>query len=346
MNNGTSVPARDVVSKPRRERTLSGTMPFRVTMICAGLAVVAILLWQGITAHGNPDPLIAKASPTVAVLDIAVLVFREGLECVLVLAAITASLGGSQKAHRRPIAMGAALGMVATLATWFIARGILQDLSRNISALALQAGTGLLAVLVLLVVMNWFFHKIYWGGWVSMHNRRKKLLLSSQTPSATVQPRIIRGLALLGLASVYREGFEVVLFLQSYTLRLGNLVVLKGATLGLVLTAAVAVMTFVAHQKLPYRRMLVLTGVLLGLVLLVMVGEQAQEMQLAGWISTTPIPWLKPFLPDWAGVWFSLFPTWETLSGQCAAMALVLGSYFYPHLRFGIALNHTPPSRT
>lgn len=36
-----------------------------------------------------------------------------------------------------------------------------------------------------------------------------------------------------------------------------------------------------SHRHLPYRRMLVATGVLLGVVLLVMVGEEAQEMQRA-----------------------------------------------------------------
>lgn len=54
-------------------------------------------------------------------------------------------------------------------------------------------------------------------------------------------------------------------------------------------TAIVAVLTFVAHRRLPYKRMLALTGVLLGVVLLVMVGEQAQEMQLARWLPTTPV---------------------------------------------------------
>jgi len=44
------------------------------------------------------------------------------------------------------------------------------------------------------------------------------------------------GLVLLGFTSLYREGFEVVLFLQSYHLRLGGAVVLKGALLGIVLT--------------------------------------------------------------------------------------------------------------
>jgi high-affinity iron transporter len=83
--------------------------------------------------------------------------------------------------------------------------------------------------------------------------------------------------------------------------------------------------------------MLILTGVMLGVVLLVMVGEQAQEMQLAGWIPNTPIPALTPVIPAWAGLWFSVFPNLETLAAQLLAAMLVIGSYFAPRLlkRFG-----------
>ena len=88
-------------------------------------------------------------------------------------------------------------------------------------------------------------------------------------------------------------------------------------------------LTFVAHRRLPYRRMLVFTGVMLGLVMLVMVGEQAQEMQLAHWLPTTPIASLSRFIPDWMGLWFAVFPTAETLAAQALAAALVvLGSYY------------------
>src|SRR5260370_9883766 len=87
--------------------------------------------------------------------------------------------------------------------------------------------------------------------------------------------------------------------------------VLCGAVLGLIFSALVGILTFVAHRRLPCRKMLVLTGGMLGVVLLVMVGEQAQEMQLAHWISTTKIDWLIG-IPDWAGCWFSLYPTVET----------------------------------
>jgi high-affinity iron transporter len=74
--------------------------------------------------------------------------------------------------------------------------------------------------------------------------------------------------------------------------------------------------------------MLVLTGVMLGLVLLVMVGEQAQEMQLANWLPTTPLATLSRVLPTWMGLWFAVFPTAETLAAQAVAAALVVGSYY------------------
>src|SRR5579883_3025903 len=84
-------------------------------LIAGALLVAALLVWQGVTAQGNPDPTTPHISTPVAVLDIAALVFREGLECVLVLSAITASLMGSHQAYRRPIGLGAGVGFIATL---------------------------------------------------------------------------------------------------------------------------------------------------------------------------------------------------------------------------------------
>jgi high-affinity iron transporter len=306
----------------------TGPLVIRAILVLAAAFVVAVLVWQGITAHGSPDPTQARGNKAVAIFDIGVLVFREGLESILVLSAITASMIGNNGVHRRPVAMGAGVGFFATIITWFIAVGIVSNLSQNIPALDLQAGTGLLAVIVLLVVMNWFFHKVYWGGWIRMHNRQKKSLLSSAEDAEITKRRLLLGLGLLGFASVYREGFEVVLFLQSYNLQMGGNIVLGGTLIGLILSGIVAVLTFIAHKRLPYRKMLVLTGVMLGFVLLVMMGEQAQEMQLAGWIPTTKIEWLANIVPDWVGLWFAVYPTIETFTAQLLAAVLVIGSYY------------------
>jgi high-affinity iron transporter len=300
-----------------------------VFLVGCALLVGGTLAWQAFAASGNPNPLAPDTNSSAAVLDIGVLVFREGLECILVLAAITASTKANARLSlsRDPIAIGAAVGFLATIVTWVVAVHILNDLSHSFSALALQATTGLLAVIVLLVVMNWFFHRLYWTGWISFHNRRKRHLLESASGEESSESALFLGMALLGFTSFYREGFEVVLFLQSYRLRLGNEIVFWGVCSGIFLSAIVAVLTFVAHRRLPYRKMLVLTGGLLGIVLVVMVGEQAQEMQLAHWISSTRLISLENVIPGWMELWFSVFPTAETLLAQAAAGVLVLGSY-------------------
>ena len=301
---------------------------FRILLIPCVLLVAAVMVWQGIATSGNPNPFAHNAGSLAQVLDIGVLVFREGLECILVLTAITASMARSDQAYRRPVAAGVGVASLATLLTWFVAVGIVNDLTQNFDALYIQAGTGLLAILVLLVVMNWFFHKVYWTGWISVHNKRKHDLIRSAEEQTSSRRRVLFGMGILGFTSFYREGVEVVLFLQSYRLKLGGKPVLFGVLVGLLLTGMIAVLTFLAHRKLPYKKMLVLTGVLLGVVLLVMVGEQAQEMQLAHWLGSTEIPWLANVLPGWMGLWFSVFPTVQTLAAQAIAGVLVVGSYF------------------
>jgi high-affinity iron transporter len=108
--------------------------------------------------------------------------------------------------------------------------------------------------------------------------------LTSSTEHVQEILDVVRSAARLKLVakpSLYREGVEVVLFLQSYRLKLGTTPIAFGVCVGLVLTTVVGVFTFWLRRRLPYRKMLVVTGVLLGAVLLVMAGEQAQEMQAA-----------------------------------------------------------------
>jgi high-affinity iron transporter len=288
------------------------------------LAAAGLIVWQlSSAAGGTPSP----TSPTehlshlAVVVDSGILVLREGLECILVLAVLTASMRGANRAYRRPLALGGVTALGAAVVTWFVAIAITAAVGQG--SLDLQAATGLLAIAVLLVVMNWFFHKVYWTGWISSHNKRRKDLMGA-AGSVSAQ-RTMLGLALLGFTSVYREGFEVVLFLQNLRLRYGSGTVLEGVALGLVFVAAIGWLTFGLQRRLPYRRMLVATGILLGVVLLVMVGESVQELQQAGWIGTTPV---GIAVPGWMSLWFSIFPNVQTIVAQVVAAALVIGSYF------------------
>ncbi len=291
------------------------------TLVVLAVGVVAVIL--GIHAKGGtptPGAPGTHLSHTTAILDTAVLVFREGLETILVLAAVLASFLGANKAYRRPVAAGGSLAVLATLGTWFVAVWLIGQLGG--SGLTLQAATGIPAIIVLLVVMNWFFHRVYWTGWIQHHHKRRRGLFASAGDGKA--RRLMLGFALLGFSSVYREGFEIVVFLQTIRVSSGGMVVLEGALLGLLFTAAVGVLTFGLHQKLPYRRLLIITGVMLCVVLFVMVGEEVNEMQLAGWLGSTPI---GVHVPGWLGQWLSIFPNVETIVAQLGAVLLVGGSY-------------------
>jgi hypothetical protein len=68
--------------------------------------------------------------------------------------------------------------------------------------------------------------------------------------------------------------------------------------------------------------MLVSMGILLGLVLLVMLGEQAQQTQVANWLPTTTIPALERVMPSWMCLWFGVLSTpetpWRSFSRPCS----------------------------
>jgi high-affinity iron transporter len=258
------------------------------------------------------------ANGITVVTNAALIVFREGLEAILIIAAITASMVGANRRLRRPILRGALLALPASAVLFVISVLVLESLSQY--GEKLEAIVGLIAIAVLLLVLNWFFHRVYWTEWIAGHRKRSKALAAGAAGGATVA-----GLYLLGFTSVFREGFETVLFLQALQLEAGIGIVLAGVSLGLVFTAAVGALTFALERKLPYKRMLIVTGALISLVLVVMVGNTMRVLQGVGWIPITPIDF---DLPLWMGTWLGVFPTWETIGGQIAAFAFVIGSYF------------------
>jgi high-affinity iron transporter len=55
---------------------------FYVSVLGAAIFVIALIIWQGVTAHGTPDPMQPDTNSAVASMDIGILVFREKLECL------------------------------------------------------------------------------------------------------------------------------------------------------------------------------------------------------------------------------------------------------------------------
>jgi high-affinity iron transporter len=261
-------------------------------------------------------------SKIAVVTNSAIIVFREGLEAVLILAALMAGMVGAQRRHRRPLLLGVGVALLASVITWVVTQTVLTSLSRY--GERLEAIVSLVAIGVLLLILNWFYHRVYWQQNLQQLHRKKHRILAGAGLSLVAAQ--VLGLVLLGFTSVYREGFETVLFLQALTLEAGAFTVLQGVALGLAGAIAVFVLVVRLERKLPHKKMLIVTGLLITWVLVVMVGTTVQTLQKVGWLPVSPVEGLE--LPYWSGLWLGLYPTWEGLCAQGGAAVLVLGSYF------------------
>ena len=212
----------------RRARIVAGLDVAALATRVPGVDVTPLL--TALDAGATPDTGAVRDQVTAAqqalgdvhvsratvVTDAAILVFREGLEAVLILAALTASL---TRRLRRPVLLGGLAGIGATALTWALVQLVLEQFGTG--GLKLEAITGITAIVVLLVITNWFFHRVYWSRWIARFNRHRK----------TVSGAL--GLAVLGLTSVYREGFETVLFVQNLQVSAGTRACVLGASIGL-----------------------------------------------------------------------------------------------------------------
>jgi high-affinity iron transporter len=274
----------------------------------------------------------ASSAPAAVGTSAGLIVFREGLEAVVILASLMSSMKrAAERRYRTPMWIGTGLAILATVLTWLLARGVLQSLARY--GEKLEAVVSLIAIGVLLLILNWFFHKTYWTSWIASFHARKRQLITGEAG-------LWLGLITLGFTSIYREGFEIVLFLQSLVLEAGSGVVLTGVAAGLLAVLLVGLITFRLQRNLPYKDILIITGILMGGVLLQMVGATAHAMQVVGWLTIHVIPSVS--LPYWLGIWFGIYPTWEGIALQACSAAFVIGSYYLAEWLDMRRIQHAP----
>ncbi|MDR3401768.1 MAG: FTR1 family protein [Chthoniobacter sp.] len=249
------------------------------------------------------------------------IVAREGLEAVIVLAALLAGLRGAENlTTRRWISSGAWLALVASALTFWLSKTLIQSLARY--GEKLEAVVSILAVIILLMVTNWVFHKFYWVGW------NAKLRSLSKASQKDVSARW-EWLALLGVGflTVYREGFETTLFMQSLLLEGSMWPVAIGVLCAVAFIGTIGLAIFKFGAKLPFRKLLVVTGVLVVSIMVTFLGSTVRLFQTVSWIPIHPVPSLE--IPSWAGLWLGLYPSWEGLLIPPLALVYVGGAWLW-----------------
>jgi high-affinity iron transporter len=252
-------------------------------------------------------------APLLAALMSFVLLFREGLEAVLVVAAILGFLEASRnRRYRGSVLKGVGAGAVATVVTFLLVSLVLEvaPVQREL----LEAVTLILAIVVLFYVSFWLIARLEHRRWMEFVKAR---VWGATATGATL------ALAGIGFTAVYREGFETVLLYQALLDMTTGLTlwVALGALAGAVALTAVGLAIFRLGRKLPIKTFLSFAVILVMAMSVAFVGNAVRELQQATFLPITfleDVPRLPIFLADLTG-WH---PTLQSLLAQAVLAAI------------------------
>lgn len=290
------------------------------------------------TALKNMDECVAElkvaVSPTTVGFTAFTIIAREGMEAIIILTALLAGLRGEEnRPIRRWVSGGALFGVFLSLITFWLSQTLIQSLVRY--GEKLEAVVSILAVVILFMVTNWVFHKFYWVEW---NARLRSLSRNAQQVRAPVWE--IFALLGVGFLTVYREGFETTVFMQSLLLEGGHTPVVLGVAAGFLFIGTVGTLIFLFGVKLPFRKLLVITGVLVVSIMVTFLGSTVRLFQTVGWLPIHPIPSLH--IPSWAGLWLGIYPSWEGILIPPLALVYVGGAWLLVKIQARRASGENP----
>jgi high-affinity iron transporter len=260
-------------------------------------------------------------APTIAFSTSFSIIFREGLESALIIGAILTYLEASRNERfKKHVYYGIAIAILATAVTWFIAQYIIKI--SGINRELIEAIAGISAVAVLFWVSFWVLNKVETKKWIEFV--KAKVWKATTTGSILV-------FVMLSFFTVYREGFETVLFYQAMLsfAKYMELYVIAGLTLGIAIIVGVVFLIRKLGKRLPLR---VLFGLTMGIgayMSIAFMGNAIREFQEAGYVSTTHMIGIMPRLDINLANMTGIHPTLETTIAQLILLSIYLVGSFY-----------------
>ncbi len=244
-----------------------------------------------------------------------VILLREGLEAILLVAGIAAFL---TKTGRRDGLSYVHAGWISALAlgvaTWFAASHFITITGANRELT--EGVTALVSAAVLLYVGYWLHDKSHAVAWKQYIEDKMKHALSGGT---------LWLLAGLSFFAVYREVFETVLFYQALWAQAApagaGAVLAGGATAALLLVVlAWAVARF--SVRLPLRLFFGVSSAVIAVMAVVFAGKGIAALQEAGKLSVNMVNF--PTIPM-----LGVYPHLESLLLQALVIGLIVAAYAY-----------------
>lgn len=249
-------------------------------------------------------------SPGVAYASALVILLREGLEAILVIAAMAAFLSKTGRREGLPwLHAGWVLAVLAGAGTWVVSTHVLtiSGATRELT----EGFTALFAAGILFYVGFWMHSRASAEGWNRYIQQRLGAALGRGT---------LWSLALVAFLAVYREMFETILFYQALWTQVtsdAHDAVLGGAATAIALLALVTLAIFRFGMRLPLARFFAITAWLMIALAVIFAGKGVAALQEAGRLTVTPVNFPRIDL-------LGIHPSAEGLALQAVVLALAV----------------------
>jgi high-affinity iron transporter len=264
---------------------------------------------------------IGTLAPSIAFTSSFAIIFREGLESVLILGAITTYLEASRNNQfKKYIYYGVMMAFAATAITWIIASHIVEISGANRELI--EAIAALSATAVLFYVSFWVLNKIEHKKW--MEFVKAKVWQATATGSVMV-------FVLLSFFTVYREGFETVLFYQAMSgfAKYMEIYVGLGFIVGMISLLGLYFVMRKLGRKLPLRALFGLTMGVGAYLSIAFLGNAIRELQIIEIVPYTGLIGIIPRLDINLAMMTGIYPTLETIIAQVILLGIYLAASSY-----------------
>ena len=260
-------------------------------------------------------------APTIAFSSSISIIFREGLESALIIGAMLTYLEASRNERfKKHIYFGIILAIGATVIIWIIADHMIQITGANRELI--EGIAGISAVAVLFWVSFWVLNKIETKKWIEFV--KSKVWQATTTGSVMV-------FVMLSFFTIFREGFETVLFYQSmfsYAKYMESYVI-AGLVIGLGIVILVAFLIKKLGKRLPLRILFGLTMAIGAYMSVAFIGNAVRSFQEADYIHTTPMIGVIPRLDINIASMTGIHPTLESFVAQLVLLGIyAIGSTY------------------
>ena len=245
------------------------------------------------------------------------LLFREGMEAMLVIVALAAGTRGAGRIGRsRDIYAGAAAAIAASIAlAWAVNHVISDDASDT-----LEGVFQLFAAATLFYVSSWMTSKGQSDRWIKFISHKLESAERSAIPGIA--------LGLTAFLAVMREGAETIVFFQALTSGATEVVERHAVAAGIGVAAVALAASFVvirrAADRIPMRIFFHATSIMLYALAIVFVGQGVASLQEASIVPATFVNY-APTIPM-----LGLFPTIQSLGAQAVLLMLAAAAVFVP----------------